>query len=849
MIYSGKWQVKQQDNDTELHHVLEAVQRDAVRTDPTHPFYTTETISGAKVEIKEGDNIQKLVNIITIYTLEHDELSYTQGMTDLLSPILYVMQREADAYICFAAMVERIKGHFGLWCEGTLNKLERLRHLCEVLDPQLFHYLTNTIEEDAFALFFGMVLIECRREFSFEDSFHLFEAVWAGVACMKDKIPHSSELSHSEWARFMTYSSKDDLQQVFGETECAYTAEPLRHNTISDGYSIEYRPGYSRNASLISQSQSPTTNMFARGDDDERPRPHTAPQLPIHNKPSPSLSINPSEGSSSGTHPYVHIPAALYGVTEVTIEDNGELTVPQPETRPRSYTDPSSLVSSHSDGQITSGLSEQESASASNNIACSHSESELYDSFSQSNKVPARRRHKQIFKQPTEMSDMSSISSSNGNSQLLESVESRNAPSSSSRSRSPLSNVTPKNKTLTPENTGAEVANTETHQTERGSNSVSPEPDFKTPVQLETPTNMTEPIKSESSVYQTAASSSVSSRDMMMNGHIVTTGGEPVIKKTNNVPSSNLTVPTSSDSSVYQTAPSSSASSHEVMINGHIVTGEDEHLVRKKKPTTKSRVVQQGGRLTIEHFAESSLPFSVSPTDEQLHSTLTESSPGRRRRRKTVPIDSSRASPYDEDLVSGSSRVTPVAFFDTMEQLATSVPSSNANFGHLQEANHSDNYDQDEEHIPSHRQGRLSRANSEISLLISQLVSTEQAAPRVTREKSLAVPVSDCFPLFVCLAILVQNRHQIMRRTTDFVGLSVLLNAQAGRQDIDLTLQVAKRLYKTYRKYQLMYFGPEYLDYWLDMDGVVKERGENNGPQEIRSRTSQVSDNVFVNST
>ena len=810
--------MKQRSNNSQVNHILEAVQRDAVRTDPSHPFYATEMRSGADVEITEGDNIQKLVNIITIYTLEHEGLSYTQGMTDLLSPILYVMKREADAYICFAAMVERIKDHFGLWCEGTLNKLERLRHLCEVLDPQLFHYLTNTIEEDAFALFFGMVLIECRREFSFEDSFHLLEAVWAGVACMKDKIPHSTELSHSEWAHFMSYSSKDDLQQVFGEIECAYSAEPLRHNTISDGYSIEYRPSYSRNASLVSQSP-------AMGESYERPHPQSAPQHPTINEPSPTISINQSEGSASGAIPYSHTQAGLqHGVTEVTVEPTQELTPPPTESRPRSYTDPSSLMSSQSDGQITNGhdVSEHESANASS-VAYSHSESELYDSFSQSNKVPAKKHTNQLIKHPTEMSDMSSISSSNGTSQLLESIDNGQA----SRSRSPLNGVTPLGKTQTVDNAGTLEIKTEVHWNGTVSDSTSPEPELKTATQLEndhqthsegeTPVpiqhNLTGPIQSESSVYQSAPSTAASR----------------------------------SESSVYQTAPSSSVSSRELMMNGHIATAKDES-VRKKKLSTNSRVVQQGGRLTIEHFAESSLPFSVSPGDEQLQSSVTEASP-HRSHRVSVPIDINRTSPYDEDLVSaGSSRVTPVAFFDTMEQLASSVPSSNANFAHLQEPDK--RLDENEGYVSGHRLRHHSRANSEISLIISQLVSTEQAAPRVSREKSLTVPVSDCFPLFVCLAILVQNRREIMRRTTDFVGLSVLLNAQAGTQNIDSTLRVAKRLYKTYRKYQLGYFGPENLDHWLDSDVVVKEkRGANNGPQETRSRTSQVSDSVFMNST
>ena len=88
---------------------------------------------------------------------------------------------------------------------------------------------------------------------------------------------------------------------------------------------------------------------------------------------------------------------------------------------------------------------------------------------------------------------------------------------------------------------------------------------------------------------------------------------------------------------------------------------------------------------------------------------------------------------------------------------------------------------------------------------------------------ALQVPFVDSFPLFICLSILVQNRNQIIQRGLDFVGLSVLLNTQAGEQDLTATLRIAKRLYSIYRHYQCMCSCTrDSLNIWLDDAPVVR---------------------------
>jgi hypothetical protein len=50
-----------------------------------------------------------------------------QGMSDLLSPILYIMDNEVDAFWCFAALMERMASNFHRDQNGMHSQLLSLR--------------------------------------------------------------------------------------------------------------------------------------------------------------------------------------------------------------------------------------------------------------------------------------------------------------------------------------------------------------------------------------------------------------------------------------------------------------------------------------------------------------------------------------------------------------------------------------------------------------------------------------------------------------------------------------------------------------------------------------------------
>ena len=212
-----RWLAKYRGQDPQTLQLYSAIQRDAERTDPGEEFFASqEGVSPTGL-----DNVSCLTNVVMTYCEEHREAAYTQGMTDLVAPILYVLctaagQRaevEAEVYVMYSAMMEGLKANFSRNCRGALEQVECVRHLCEVMDPPLYRMLSS-FEDDAFALCFGMVLIDARREFSFHNGLRLMEVVWSsrcGERTGAGAGAAAAAEAEEDWARFMTTESHDLL--------------------------------------------------------------------------------------------------------------------------------------------------------------------------------------------------------------------------------------------------------------------------------------------------------------------------------------------------------------------------------------------------------------------------------------------------------------------------------------------------------------------------------------------------------------------------------------------------------------------------------------------------------------
>ncbi|XP_038712120.1 TBC1 domain family member 15-like isoform X2 [Tripterygium wilfordii] len=143
------------------------IEKDVVRTDRSVPFY-------------EGDdnrNVDILRDILLTYSFYNFNLGYCQGMSDLLSPILFVMEDEPEAFWCFVALMERLGPNFNRDQNGMHTQLFALSKLVEFLDVPLHNYFK---QNDCLNYFFCFrwVLIQFKREFEYEKTMRLWEVLW-----------------------------------------------------------------------------------------------------------------------------------------------------------------------------------------------------------------------------------------------------------------------------------------------------------------------------------------------------------------------------------------------------------------------------------------------------------------------------------------------------------------------------------------------------------------------------------------------------------------------------------------------------------------------------------------------
>ncbi|KAG6739986.1 hypothetical protein POTOM_057618 [Populus tomentosa] len=143
------------------------IDKDVVRTDRTLSFY-------------EGDdnaNVNILRDILLTYSFYNFDLGYCQGMSDLLSPILFVMEDESEAFWCFVALMERLGPNFNRDQNGMHSQLFALSKLVELLDSPLHNYFK---QNDCLNYFFCFrwVLIQFKREFEYKRTMRLWEVLW-----------------------------------------------------------------------------------------------------------------------------------------------------------------------------------------------------------------------------------------------------------------------------------------------------------------------------------------------------------------------------------------------------------------------------------------------------------------------------------------------------------------------------------------------------------------------------------------------------------------------------------------------------------------------------------------------
>jgi len=144
------------------------INKDVRRTDRRLAFFAEE----------RGANVRALRRVLLSYAMHNFNLGYCQGMSDLAAPLLMVMCDEVDTFWAFAALMDRLAGHFDEGQSGVQAQLQALRELLQVLDPPLHAHLAS-LDGLSYFFCFRWLLVMFKREFSQADVLRLWEAAWA----------------------------------------------------------------------------------------------------------------------------------------------------------------------------------------------------------------------------------------------------------------------------------------------------------------------------------------------------------------------------------------------------------------------------------------------------------------------------------------------------------------------------------------------------------------------------------------------------------------------------------------------------------------------------------------------
>ena len=140
--------------------VMNMVRKDVLRTDRQHPFFAGEG----------NPNVTTLFNILTTYALNHQSVSYCQGMSDLASPLLVTIGEEAHTYLCFVALMQRLKPNFLLDGVAMTTKFQHLSEGLMYYDPEFYTYL-KLHHADDLLFCYRWLLLEMKSGFKAEKTF------------------------------------------------------------------------------------------------------------------------------------------------------------------------------------------------------------------------------------------------------------------------------------------------------------------------------------------------------------------------------------------------------------------------------------------------------------------------------------------------------------------------------------------------------------------------------------------------------------------------------------------------------------------------------------------------------
>nr|XP_023026580.1 TBC1 domain family member 15 [Leptinotarsa decemlineata] len=162
----------QEENFSDYRERKNLIEKDVNRTDRNVDFYAGD----------DNANLQTLNDILMTYLMYNFDLGYVQGMSDLLSPILQLLEDEVESFWCFVGFMNIMSRNFDIDQAGMKDQLNNLRTLLAFVQPQLVSYM-DAHESGNMFFCFRWLLVWYKRELSQEDVMRLWEVMWTGYPC------------------------------------------------------------------------------------------------------------------------------------------------------------------------------------------------------------------------------------------------------------------------------------------------------------------------------------------------------------------------------------------------------------------------------------------------------------------------------------------------------------------------------------------------------------------------------------------------------------------------------------------------------------------------------------------
>lgn len=149
--------------------IQSVVEKDVVRTDRGNPFFAGD----------DNPNLDVMKNVLLNYAVYNPGLGYTQGMSDLLAPVLCELGDEVAAFWCFVGLMQRAVFVATPTDKDMDRSLRYLRELVRIMVPKFNDHLEK--HKDATELLFchRWILLCFKREFTEGVALRMWESCWA----------------------------------------------------------------------------------------------------------------------------------------------------------------------------------------------------------------------------------------------------------------------------------------------------------------------------------------------------------------------------------------------------------------------------------------------------------------------------------------------------------------------------------------------------------------------------------------------------------------------------------------------------------------------------------------------